>query len=72
MAKKPIRLDINMEDKFDFHNCGNDDALSFDNAMLKVEKLKETENPAIGNRGYTDKTHSKRVEDILRNENLIT
>ncbi|MEG4304539.1 KGK domain-containing protein [Microcoleus sp. D3_18a_C4] len=42
MAKKPIRLDINMEDKFDFHNCANDDALSFGRAMLKIEKLKET------------------------------
>lgn len=42
MAKKPIRLDINMEDKFDFYNCGNEDALSFGHAMLKVEKLKET------------------------------
>ncbi|MEG4851953.1 KGK domain-containing protein [Microcoleus sp. B5-D4] len=31
-----------MEDKFDFHNCGNDDALSFGKAMLKIEKLKET------------------------------
>lgn len=36
-----------MEDKFDFHNCGNDDALSFDNAMLKVEKLKETVNKVL-------------------------
>jgi hypothetical protein len=26
-----------MEDKFDFHNCGNDDALSFGKAMLKIE-----------------------------------
>ncbi|MEG4345688.1 hypothetical protein QUB70_20775 [Microcoleus sp. A003_D6] len=33
-----------MEDKFDLHNCGNEDALSFGNAMLKVEKLKETVN----------------------------
>jgi len=47
MAKKPIRLDINMEDKFDFHNCGNEDALSFGNAMLKVEKLKETVNKVL-------------------------
>lgn len=47
MAKKPIRLDINMEDKFDFHNCGNDDALSFGDAMLKVEKLKETVNRVL-------------------------
>ncbi|MEG4851954.1 KGK domain-containing protein [Microcoleus sp. B5-D4] len=47
MAKKPIRLDINMEDKFDFHNCGNEDALSFGNAMLKVGKLKETVNRVL-------------------------
>ena len=40
-------LEINMEDKFDFHNCGNDDALSFGNAMLKVEKLKETVNNVL-------------------------
>jgi len=51
MAKKPIRLDINMEDKFDFHNCGNEDALSFGNAMLKVEKLKETVNGVLPENG---------------------
>ncbi|MEG5058282.1 KGK domain-containing protein [Microcoleus sp. A2-C5] len=36
-----------MEDKFDLHNCGNEDALSFGNAMLKVEKLKETVNGVL-------------------------
>jgi KGK domain len=36
-----------MEDKFNFHNCGNDDALSFGDAMLKVEKLKETVNRVL-------------------------
>jgi KGK domain len=36
-----------MEDKFYFHNCGNDDALSFGEAMLKVEKLKETVNRVL-------------------------
>ena len=36
-----------MEDKFNFHNCGNDDALSFGDAMLKVEKLKETVNKVL-------------------------
>jgi hypothetical protein len=36
-----------MKDKFDFHNCGNDDALSFGDAMLKVEKLKETVNRVL-------------------------
>ena len=40
-----------MEDKFDFHNCGNDDALSFGNAMLKVEKLKETVNNVLPENG---------------------
>ncbi|MBD1886200.1 KGK domain-containing protein [Microcoleus vaginatus] len=51
MTKKPIRLDINMEDKLDFHNCGNEDALSFGNAMLKVEKLKETVNRVLPENG---------------------
>jgi len=36
-----------MEDKLDLHNCGNDDALSLGNAMLKVEKLKETVNGVL-------------------------
>ncbi|MEG4232349.1 KGK domain-containing protein [Microcoleus sp. Pol11C3] len=40
-----------MEDKFDFHNCGNEDALSFGNAMLKVEKLKETVNRVLPENG---------------------
>ncbi|MBE9122941.1 KGK domain protein [Tychonema sp. LEGE 07199] len=40
-----------MEDKFDFHNCGNEDALSFGNAMLKVEKLKETVNEVLPENG---------------------
>jgi len=58
MAKKPIRLDINMEDKFNFHNCGNEDALSFGNAMLKVEKLKETVNGVLPEYGLGEKlTH---------------
>ncbi len=41
-----------MEDKFDFH-CGNDDVLSFDNAMLKVEKLRETLNGVMPELGQT-------------------
>ncbi|MEG4960794.1 MULTISPECIES: KGK domain-containing protein [unclassified Microcoleus] len=39
-----------MKNKVDFH-CGNDDVLSFGNAMLKVQRLKETLNgvlPALG------------------------
>ena len=36
-----------MKNKCNFHNCGNDDALSFGNAMLKVEKLKETVNKLL-------------------------
>ncbi|MEG4071954.1 KGK domain-containing protein [Microcoleus sp. Pol14C2] len=40
-----------MEDKFDLHNCGNDDALSFGNAMLKVGKLKETVNQVLPENG---------------------
>ncbi|WP_293251461.1 MULTISPECIES: KGK domain-containing protein [unclassified Microcoleus] len=40
-----------MEDKFDFHNCGNDDALSFSHAMLKIEKLKETVNRVLPENG---------------------
>ena len=40
-----------MKDKFSFHNCGNDDALSFGNAMLRVEKLKETVNQVLPENG---------------------
>jgi len=65
MAKKPIRLDINMEDKFDFHNCGNDDALSFGNAMLKIEKLKETVN-----RAWPEYVLGERLSETLRQQNL--
>jgi hypothetical protein len=51
MAKKPIRLDINMENKFNFHNCDNDDAVSFGRAMLKIETLKETVNLVLPENG---------------------
>ena len=40
-----------MEDKFDFHNCGNDDALSFGKAMLKIETLKKTVNKVLPENG---------------------
>lgn len=36
-----------MKDKINLSNCGNDDALSFGDAMLKVEKLKETVNEVL-------------------------
>ncbi|MEG4502062.1 KGK domain-containing protein [Microcoleus sp. F6_B4] len=65
MAKKPIRLDINMEDKFDFHNCGNEDALSFGNAMLKVEKLKETVNKVLPEYGLGETLNKSLIEQQL-------
>ncbi|MCY7385353.1 MAG: hypothetical protein LH628_22880 [Microcoleus sp. CAN_BIN18] len=65
MAKKPIRLDINMEDKFDLHNCDNDDALSFGNAMLKVEKFKETVNKVLPEYGL-----GETLTKSLREQNL--
>ncbi|MEG3911283.1 KGK domain-containing protein [Microcoleus sp. w1-18aA5] len=54
-----------MEDKFDFHNCGNEDALSFGNAMLKVEKLKETVN-----RAWPEYVLGERLSETLRQQNL--
>ena len=51
MAKKPIRLDINCENKFNFHNCDNDDAVSFGGAMLKIETLKKTVNEVLPENG---------------------
>ncbi len=33
-----------MEDKFYLNNCGEDDVLSFDSAMFKVDKLREEVN----------------------------
>ncbi len=33
-----------MEDKFYLNNCGEDDVLSFDSAMFKVEKLRKEVN----------------------------
>ncbi|MEG4324404.1 KGK domain-containing protein, partial [Microcoleus sp. herbarium5] len=65
MATKPIRLDINMEDKFDFHNCGNDDALSFGTAMLKVEKLKETVNKVLPEYGLGETLNKSLKEQNL-------
>lgn len=56
-----------MEDKFDLHNCGNEDALSFGNAMLKVEKLKETVNgvlPEYGLGQTLNKSLSQQKLDI--------
>ncbi|MEG4861831.1 MULTISPECIES: KGK domain-containing protein [unclassified Microcoleus] len=54
-----------MEDKFDFHNCGNEDALSFGNAMLKVEKLKETVNEVLPENGL-----GQTLNKLLREQNL--
>jgi len=42
-----------MKNKKVFHNCGNDDAVSFYDAMLKVEKLKETLNKLLPELGRT-------------------
>jgi len=36
-----------MKNKLDLHKCGNEDALSFGRAMLKIEKLKETVNRVL-------------------------
>ncbi|MEG4043759.1 KGK domain-containing protein [Microcoleus sp. Pol17_C1] len=65
MGKKPIRLDINMENKFDFHNCGNDDALSFGKAMLKVGKLKETVNRVLPEYGLGETLNKSLKEQNL-------
>jgi hypothetical protein len=54
-----------MEDKFDFHNCGNDDALSFGRAMLKVEKLKETVNRVLPEYGLGETLNKSLIEQQL-------
>ncbi|MEG4007596.1 KGK domain-containing protein [Microcoleus sp. Pol11C1] len=54
-----------MEDKFDFHNCGNEDALSFGNAMLKVEKLKETVNRVLPEYGLGETLNKSLIEQQL-------
>ncbi|MEG4579282.1 KGK domain-containing protein [Microcoleus sp. MON1_C5] len=55
-----------MENKFDFHNCGNDDALSFGNAMLKVGKLKET----VVNRVLPEYGLGETLNKSLKEQNL--
>ncbi|WP_293124791.1 KGK domain-containing protein [Microcoleus sp. bin38.metabat.b11b12b14.051] len=54
-----------MEDKFDFHNCDNDDAFSFGNAMLKVEKLKETVNRVLSEDALGEKLNKSLSEQKL-------
>jgi len=54
-----------MEDKFDFHNCGNDDALSFGKAMLKVGKLKETVNRVLPEYGLGETLNKSLKEQNL-------
>ena len=54
-----------MEDKFDFHNCGNDDALSFGRAMLKVEKLKQTVNRVLPEYGLGETLNKSLIEQQL-------
>jgi hypothetical protein len=54
-----------MEDKFDFHNCGNDDALSFGRAMLKIEKLKETVNRVLPEYGLGETLNKSLKEQNL-------
>jgi len=61
-----------MEDKFDFHNCGNDDALSFGNAMLKVEKLKETVNRVLPENGLGQTLNNSLSEQNLNIEVGLT
>jgi hypothetical protein len=53
-----------MEDKFDFHNCGND-ALSFGRAMLKIEKLKETVNRVLPEYGLGETLNKSLKEQNL-------
>jgi len=54
-----------MEDKFDLHNCGNDDALSFGRAMLKIEKLKETVNRVLPEYGLGETLNKSLKEQNL-------
>jgi hypothetical protein len=61
-----------MEYKFDFHNCGNDDALSFGNAMLKVEKLKETVNRVLPENGLGQTLNNSLSEQNLNIEVGLT
>jgi hypothetical protein len=54
-----------MEDKFDLHNCGNEDALSFRMAMLKIEKLKETVNRVLPEYGLGETLNKSLKEQNL-------
>ena len=54
-----------MEDKFDLHNCGNDDAVSFGRAMLKIEKLKETVNRVLPEYGLGETLNKSLKEQNL-------
>ena len=54
-----------MEDKFNFHNCGNEDALSFRMAMLKIEKLKETVNRVLPEYGLGETLNKSLIEQQL-------
>jgi len=54
-----------MEDKFDLHNWGNDDALSFGRAMLKIEKLKETVNRVLPEYGLGETLNKSLKEQNL-------
>ncbi|MEG4085299.1 MULTISPECIES: KGK domain-containing protein [unclassified Microcoleus] len=64
-----------MKNKVDLHNCGNDDALSFGNAMLKVEKLKETVNRVFPEHGLGETltnslSEQKIIIDVGRDGNF--
>ena len=54
-----------MEDKFDLHNCGNDDALSLGRVMLKIEKLKETVNKVLPENGLGETLNKSLKEQNL-------
>jgi hypothetical protein len=61
-----------MENKFDFHNCGNDDALSFGKAMLKIEKLKETVNRVLPENGLGQKLNLLLIQQALNIDVALT
>jgi len=54
-----------MKNKLDFHNCGNDDAVSFGMTMLKMEKLKKTVNKLV-----SEWELGETLDDLLRKQNL--
>ena len=54
-----------MKNKVDFHNCDNNDAVSFGMTMLKMEKLRKTVNKL-----FSGWDLGETLDDLLRKENL--